>query len=431
MRQTDRPGAPYASLLARVRRDLDPVVDEVARDIAGPGETAADVAGQARRAVEWTLAVLEAGLELTAAELERLRAEGGRAARSGETLQRLLDRYLSSGWAVWGASLHGGAVTEDALDPGEIAALGTALLKAGDAAAAALAAGHGVAEREIAARTASARREFLAEILTLPPDDPAAIGRVSRRAAHFGLDPADRYRVVVATVGHDVEDDAPELGRIGAAIDRPVRALAGGRAAAGPLLGTTGGRIVVLARAAWPGVASLDRTLDELSEGGWLAIDTPDIEGLARVAPAFGAVLGALRVGERCGLHGRIAVGALALERALLADEVVLDAAIERELGPILRAPRIGDALLVTLEAYLELGQNLRATARALGLGARTVSYRLRRIETLLGRRLEGDLVLRLAAALLARRLVSGPAGAPRAALGGRSPRRRAGSRAT
>ena len=109
---------------------------------------------------------------------------------------------------------------------------------------------------------------------------------------------------------------------------------------------------------------------------------------------------------ERLGLRGRLASDDLLLERALLSDERLLRAAVDRELGPILGAPRNGEELLRTVAAYIASRQNLRTAARELGVGVRTVSYRLTRVEELLGRPLAGEIVLRVTTALLARSLL-------------------------
>ena len=58
------------------------------------------------------------------------------------------------------------------------------------------------------------------------------------------------------------------------------------------------------------------------------------------------------------------------------------------------------------MEAYLPTRQNLRSAARVLGVGVRTMSYRLARVEDLIQRPLAGEVVLRLSTALLARRLL-------------------------
>ena len=413
----------YGTVLEALRANLDPIVGEVARDVSRAGEDLEAVSAAARRAVEWTIGALMKAEELTPDELARLRLAGARAAREGELLQRILDRYLTSGWVLWAA-----ATRPPTGDSAALAALGTALLKAGDAAAGALAEGYGQAEREIAARTGAARREFLDELLELAPDDPAAAARIARRAAHFGLAPDDRYRVLVAGIDRVLEDEAPEVLRLTLALNRPGRSGRDG-AASPPIVATMRGRLVLLARANWPGIRTLDAVLDDLAgPEGWLAVEAPLAAGLVRVAPAFGAAFGALLVAERLGFRGHRAADDLLLERALLADERILRAAVDRELGPILDAPRNGEELLRTIAAYVAARQNLRGTSRVLGISVRTVSYRLARVEELLGRPVAGEEMLRLAASLFARRLLD--AGAlPRP--GGqvedehRSPRRR------
>lgn len=62
----------------------------------------------------------------------------------------------------------------------------------------------------------------------------------------------------------------------------------------------------------------------------------------------------------------------------------------------------MGEELIETLEVYLACVQNSRETARQLHLSPRTVSYRLERIETVLGRELDTEAGHRLAAAVLA-----------------------------
>jgi hypothetical protein len=197
------------------------------------------------------------------------------------------------------------------------------------------------------------------------------------------------------------------------------------------IIATKRGRPVLLARANWLGVAALERVLDELAgPHGWLAVEASPATSLAAVAGAFGAAFDAILIAERLGLAGRHSADDLLLERALLADEELLRAAVDLELGPILDEPRNGEELLRTVETYIAARQNLRTAARLLGVGVRTVSYRLVRVEELIGRPLAGEVVLRLSTALFVRRLLdpdAGPktgrsasAGEPRSPLGSR-----------
>ncbi len=400
---------PYADLLEALRLELDPIVAEIVRDVADPAEDIEALAQSTRGAVELTIAALLGAEELGDAELSRLRLAGSRAAREGESLHRLLDRYLTSGWVLWAAATGRSTGTRAA-----VAALGTALLKSADSAAAALGEGYADAEREIASRTGAARREFLDELLDLPSGDPAAVARIARRAAHFGLASSAAYVILVAGIGRELEDEGPEILRVALALDRPSRS-SGDRATSGPIIATKRGRLVLLAPANWTGIAALELVLAELAGAHcWFAVEAPPATNLAAVAGAFGAAFDALLVAERLGLHGRQSADRLLLERALLADERLLRAAVDRELGPILDAPRNGRELLRTVGVYLAARQNLRATARLLGVGVRTVSYRLVRIEELLGCPLAGEVVLRLSTALFVGRLLD-PAGRPTA----------------
>jgi DNA-binding PucR family transcriptional regulator len=71
----------------------------------------------------------------------------------------------------------------------------------------------------------------------------------------------------------------------------------------------------------------------------------------------------------------------------------------------LLADERMGDELIETLGTYLGSRQNIRETARRMHLAPRTVSYRLERIEELIGAKIEGETSVRLGAALLALRV--------------------------
>lgn len=405
MKQSPLRSPAYAPLLEPLLDELEPLVDAVVRDVARPGVEAGPATVESRRVVDRLIRRLVRGAALDEAELADLHAEGGRAAAAGEPLQALLDRHLTAGWVVWGA-----ATARGPLDPVAVSALGTALLRAGDASAAALAEGYGEAEGAMAARAASSRREFLDALLELPPGDGPAARRLVARAAHFGFEAAAAYRVVVAGVGRELADEAPEVEALARALVGPVRRAG---SPADPVVATKRERLVVVAHAERLGLDVLGRELARLAGGdGWVAVEAGPSAGLVGVGVAYGAAIASLSVAERLGIHARwLRADDLLLERALLADEGLVAAAVERELGSLLGVARIGDALVATLEAYLAAGGSVRATARALGVAPRTVTYRLGRIESLLGGRLAGERLLRLATALFARRTVGGAAG--------------------
>jgi DNA-binding PucR family transcriptional regulator len=117
----------------------------------------------------------------------------------------------------------------------------------------------------------------------------------------------------------------------------------------------------------------------------------------------------AARTAEEVGLRGWIPDPAhLAVERLLLAQRDLAQAAVDHELGPLLRDERLGPELVETLQVYFDAGENMRETARRLHLANRTVAYRLARIEGLLGGPLDDAARRRLAVALLVRRLQQG-----------------------
>ncbi|MBM4408785.1 MAG: hypothetical protein FJ038_09380 [Chloroflexi bacterium] len=401
----------YAALLAVAARRLDAVAAEVAADITLPGEDAAAVAAQVRPTIAWFVDRLAAASDFGPAALSELRAEGAAAAGAGEPLHRLLDRYLSTGWALWAAvqpeaDSHRAAPEASAA---ALAALGRALLRAIDRAAAAIGEGYSAAERDLVARTASARREYLDELLELPPDDPVAAGRVRRRAPQFGLDPGAEYQVLVADLGRELEDGGPELDRTLRAIGRSPRPERDRARGSDPIATTRRGRLVVLAPSRGATRLDLDPLLSELAGGvPWRAAVSRDVTGIAEVAGAHREALETLAVAQRAGRAGRLNAADLLLERALLSDVPLAEQAVARELGSLLAAPRNGEVLLATLGAWLAAGQSISATARNLGVAPRTVAYRLARIAALLGRPLRGATVLRITVALELRRLLAG-----------------------
>ena len=95
----------------------------------------------------------------------------------------------------------------------------------------------------------------------------------------------------------------------------------------------------------------------------------------------------------------------LGIERLLLSDPDLAAAIVDRELGPLLADPRMGEELVETLQVFFDAGGNRRETARRLHLADRTVAYRLERAEDLLGHGFEGEAGRRLNVALTLRRL--------------------------
>ncbi|HEX5012722.1 MAG TPA: helix-turn-helix domain-containing protein [Candidatus Limnocylindrales bacterium] len=396
--------ADRAALIEAVATDVDRLCTLVAEDVGeGPDDVRTDV--------ELALALLAMPQQRDGTAADRARAEltarGAAGAERGVPTERLIDRFMSALPAIWNAARD--------LDPEPEALqeLASWLLRGADIAALAIAEGYLGRDRAVVARDVTARRAFLEELLTTISHDAAGGARLRRLAVRYGLDPTAAYRLIAvslpASMPHDEAHDLAD--RLAARVDAPSSAdLARG---ASSLLGlpqviARGRRIVVLARADWPGALRLHRALDELTPG-WVAVGSAPIEGVDGLSLALAGLVETLRAAERLGRPGWIEdADDLAVERLLLLDESLLRRVVDRELGALLQEPRMGSELVETLRVFFEAGENMRETARRLHLAPRTVAYRLERIEELIGRPLDGDLRPRLSVALLAYRALGG-----------------------
>lgn len=371
-----------AGIVATVTRDLG------AGAVGDPG----DRDRMAAAAVDWVLDHLERA-DGTSDDRGSLQMAARDAAAAGRPVAALIDAYLSAGWAIWDAAND---PSPEGPTP-SLHALGGRLLRAGDVAAATIADAYAEAEAQLAARGASARREYLDELLAARPGDRSMPSLV-RRAPAFGLDPDARYRVVVVGADRELTDADPAAIR--------AATLLGPRATA---ILTNGGRLVVIARSGAAREAMLSGILDTAFAGlDWVAAVADAEAGIGGLGAAAAVAHDSVAVLERIGRFGRLEpVDAVAFERVLVADPAALDAAVVATLRPLSTGPRTGPDLLQTLRVFLETGANRRETARRLGVATRTVTYRLARVEALLGTRLSGPSLVRLAAVVHAATLVA------------------------
>ena len=155
-----------------------------------------------------------------------------------------------------------------------------------------------------------------------------------------------------------------------------------------------------------PGRRAAKATASAPPSPAWVAVGSLAIDGVGDLAARYADLVDATRTAQRLGLRGWIAdPERLAVERLLLADRDLADAAVQRELGPLLADERMGDVLIETLQAYFDAGENMRETARRLHLATRTVAYRLEKIEGLLGGPVDATTRRRLSVALMVMRL--------------------------
>lgn len=378
---------------------IDParIASVVARDVGEPAE-------QVRPAVERVIRLaLEPGGDVNAATLVEADSEG--AAREGLLPEQLIDRYLSTLWAIWDVQAPATRSRADLI------ALGDRMLRTADALVAAVAVGYRSVERELIVRNAEARRAFIDELLGVVAVDATTIGRLRRVSARHGLDPRATYRLVlIAPRVHEDDAQAELLAlRIRTRLTGPAvvdRARAG---VALPQVVAWRGQVVVLAKASWAGIGRLRDGLALEAGAEATAVLSPPTAGVERLAPATARLFDTLRTALRLGRVGWIEdPDDLAVERLLLADDALLRTVVERELGPLLADQRMGEELVGTLQVYFDTGENMRAAARRLHIANRTVAYRLERIVALLGHPLDGPSRQRLVVALLAHRILQG-----------------------
>jgi purine catabolism regulator len=140
------------------------------------------------------------------------------------------------------------------------------------------------------------------------------------------------------------------------------------------------------------------------------------VVGVSRVYP-MSALPRAFREADECLRYARVAHATgtvehseLGLHLLLLAlgEDATLAQFVETELGPLLtHDTQNRSGLLETLRVVIELDGNKSSAARALNIERRSVYYRLKRIEAVLGRRLDGyDTRLALGVALRALALI-------------------------
>ena len=335
--------------------------------------------------------------------IESWREEGVRLSRAGAPAELVLDGYLSLNWAIWEAVMN-----EADLPRETVLDFAHRLLRGLDDAIAAISEGYIRVELELTAAHSHRRRAVLEEMLVAPRATPQDRARINLRAERNGLAVGDTYRLILIQLPeqdeHEIEDVVEELER---RIRIPISAQ--GRGVPGirlPVVLDWRGRALVFTKGDWTGEKRLREAVLTISGGRCVAVDSGPIEGIEAVAEALTQADYSATVAASLGRRGWIGdPGELALETTFLLDARLVREVIHNELGPLLADPRMGEELIETLEVYLGSKQNIREAARRLHLAPRTVAYRLERIETLLGRDLDGETAVRLGAALLALRV--------------------------
>ncbi|HEU0101285.1 MAG TPA: helix-turn-helix domain-containing protein [Mycobacteriales bacterium] len=325
---------------------------------------------------------------LSGEQRDACRRIGADAARSGVALPVMVDLYMTASRRLWPqlpelvAARRGRRVR-----PGELMGLGDAVWRAADEALAALAAGFVQAQLLLVRTEEAAHQQFVDDLLT----GAGSVGPLVERAEPFGLSLGAAHLVGVLALPEPVEVAGPVTDRVQASARHRFGSTRG-------LLVTAKDGLLVCALSAGPAhradatdgqLAGLVEAVAAELAGGkpWRAALSRAHSGPLGISRCWTEATDALRVAQRLALpdplvHARD----LLVYRVLLRDQAALADLVEAVLGPLVTARDGPDRLLPTLQAYVDSGSSTAATARALHLSVRAMSYRLQRISALTGR---------------------------------------------
>lgn len=370
-----RSGADARSLVAaRLRERLPEIQGAVATRvyaIADPHEVAdpAYIEGlkaALAAAVEYRLAVLEAGERRAPAVPEVLLAQARLDARDGVSLDTVLRRYFA------GNSHFGDFLVEEA----ERAEVPSATLRSllreqatlGDRLLAAVSAEHA---REAGTRPSSSaerRREVVKRLL--------AGELIDHSEVEYDF---DGHHLALMAKGAGAED---LMRALAARLDR--RLLIVRREEEAKWACWLGGRRELAAEEALGALREID------PQGVFVTLGEP-AEGLAGWRFSHLQAKAALAIAERR-REPVLRYADVAVVASILRDDLAADSLRRIYLEPLAQSRDNGKVARETLRAYFEAERNISSTAAALGVDRRTVRNRLRTIEGLLARSLRGSL---------------------------------------
>ncbi len=363
---------------------VDHVVREVSEASAAEHRMPVDLLGGYLAAL-WTVA--HTGGRLGPEQVASCRHLGREGAAAGVGLPALVDLYMTASRRAWPRLPDLVAeVRHRPLHPPELVSIGEAVWRAADAALAGLAAGYVDAQREVVRREEAFWREFVDDLLS----GQAEVGSLVERAERFGLTLTGAHLVTVAATDRPVDSGMHVTGWIADA----VRARTG---QGGLLALAKDGRLVCVLSV--PAGAEGDRSVAEaLAEqaGGavaelthrphWhVAVGRPH-PGPGGVRRSYREALEAMDLARRLGLPQQVVyAGDLLVYRVLIRDEAAMSDLVEATLGPLAAARGGPETLLSTLEAYFQTGCSTAETARRMHLSDRAITYRLQRVQELIG----------------------------------------------
>ncbi|WP_432073846.1 PucR family transcriptional regulator [Streptomyces wuyuanensis] len=309
---------------------------------------------------------------LTDANVQDLRALGAAAADRGASLHVVLADFFARARRVWAG--RGGSVQEG--DPSELRDGAAVVLGVLGDSAVALSEGYETAHRAAIRREEAGRREFVDDLL----EGRTPLGRLAERAERFGLRLVGPHRVAVARTRTPFE--------AGAASTRYVEDGLTSRFGVEQVLITTkDGLLVCVASGTVAQVPQLfaAQAGESVAEPCRVAVSRPRT-GPSGIVRSYQEACRALDTATQLGFDAPVVNASdLLVFQVLGRDRAAISDLVITVLGGLAQARGGPDVLLDTLTAYFAAGCRNTRTARSMGIGVRTVGYRIARIRQLTG----------------------------------------------
>jgi PucR C-terminal helix-turn-helix domain/GGDEF-like domain len=393
MRTAPTPGEPDGPRLAAR-------LEKVAAGAAADSGVSADLLGEF---LAEAAAAIAHGKRLGGSRVKRYELQGAEAARRNVDLSALIDLYLSAAWRLWREVPHLGSVAGRSA-AATLSAAGEGMLRTSDDVVAAVAAGYQRASITALMQAASSRREFIDDLLA----NHGTPGELAQRAEAFGLRLAGPHRVAVAVLPERRIDEANIL------LSRAAAACEAAQGKPAHLVTSKDGRLIVVIGAHGESSAGVLQSAmtrvcgDEPTLRAGIGRSWSGESGPMR---SYLEAVDSLQVAERLELAESISrADDLLIFLSMFRNRVLIDDLVRSVLLP-LDGMRGGAAdYLETLRAHFDNHGVATATARALHLSVRGLTYRLQRIRAVLSHDLDDPQQrLTVELALVAARLMDWP----------------------
>jgi hypothetical protein len=334
------------------------------RDVSDPAYLQG-LNGAVAAAIEYRLAVLEAGERQAPPLPTVLLGQARLDARDRVSLDTVLRRYFA-GNALFGDFLVEEAEREE-VPSSELRLLLAAQATIGDRLIAAVSAEYAREEKNRPTTPAERRRETVKSLLEGELVDYSELG--------YDL---DGHHLALMARGEGGEERMRTLAK---GVDRRLLAV---QREEGPTWACwLGGRRPM------PAEKVVQALADDPAEGVFVTVGEPG-EGISGWRFSHLQAKAALPIAERRG-DPVLRYADVALLAAIAGDDLIATSLRQLYLAPLERARDGGKVARKTLRAYFDAERNVSATAAALGVDRRTVRNRLGAIEELLGRTLKGS----------------------------------------